>query len=146
MSLTYQEVSSCHPSDKDDVYIFSILPVINRGIAAITSADELLLLDSNTLQQSTRLGPVPKNLTSLTVLDDGFTAVCGGADGVVALFDVRSQSQVAQFRIGTFELGHYARSDHGLQIDHKPSGKPVNVLTCKRNDLGIGSESVVSVW
>lgn len=103
MSLNYRQVASCRPSAASDVYIFTILPIADRGIAAITSNNHLYLLDSTTLQPSHTVPPnnLPNNLTSLAVADDGYSTICAGADGVVATFDVRTRAQVGHFQTGT---------------------------------------------
>lgn len=103
MSLNYRQVASCRPSDASDVYIFTILPIADRGIAAITSNDHLYLLDSTTLQPSHTVPPsnLPKNLTSLAVADNGYSTICAGADGVVTTFDVRTRAPVGHFQTGT---------------------------------------------
>ncbi|KIV96882.1 hypothetical protein PV10_00696 [Exophiala mesophila] len=126
MSLSYRQVASCCPPAASDVYIFTILPTADRGIVAITSNNHLYLLDSTTLQTSHAVTPknLPKNLTSLVVADDGCSAICGGVDGLVSIFDVRTRAQIGQFQ----------------------TGKPINVLACRGNDLAVGSETVVSVW
>jgi len=89
----------------------AIAPLAGRTLAAATSADELLLLARDDLQHAAVawLQDVPKELTSLTTTDAGNTAICAGADGVVALFDIRTKSRAAQFRIGAikFRPGHF---------------------------------------
>ncbi|OCT47725.1 putative WD repeat-containing protein [Cladophialophora carrionii] len=123
---TYQLLGGCAPSSREDVYVFAIAPVTNRGLAAITSADELLLLNRDSLDQSDvgRLQGAPVGLTSLVVADQGTAVICAGGDGAVTVFDLRTRSRAAQFK----------------------SEKPVNALASRRNDVALGSESVVSLW
>ncbi|KAK5454182.1 hypothetical protein LTS15_006182 [Exophiala xenobiotica] len=104
MIHTYREISSCAPSRQKDVYIFSVTPVADRALAAITSADELLLLqDRGNLKASSisLLRDVPKGLTSLVSSDEGKTTICAGSDGHVVTFDMRTQSKATHFNIGT---------------------------------------------
>ena len=102
MFQTYREVSSCAPSQCQDVYIFAVAPLASRALAAITSADELLVLARDNLEHAAvaRLQDVPKGPTSLVTTDAGSTAICAGTDGVVAIFDIRLQSRAAQFSTG----------------------------------------------
>ncbi|KAH0845514.1 WD domain protein [Fonsecaea pedrosoi] len=126
MFQIYQPLASCAPSTHEDVYIFAIAPVAGRGLAAITSADELLLLDRDNLAVSNPVGiqGVPHRLSSLVVDEQGTSLICAGDDGTVAIFDVRTQSSVAHFK----------------------SAKPVNSLALRLNDVALGSEALVSVW
>lgn len=126
MLRTYRELASCAPSQQHDVYIYAIAPLVGNALAAITSADELVLLPRDTLSASnaSRVKNVPQGLTSLVTTDGGTTAVCAGNDGVIAVFDVRMQSRAAQFL----------------------AGKPVTALACTGSDVAFGSEAVVSVW
>ncbi|EXJ59934.1 hypothetical protein A1O7_04082 [Cladophialophora yegresii CBS 114405] len=105
----YQQLGSCAPSSREDVYVFAIAPVTNRGLAAITSADELLLLDRGSLAQSNvgRLQGAPVGLTSLVVADQGTAVICAGGDGAVAVFDLRSGSRAAQFKSGMCDCHVY---------------------------------------
>lgn len=102
MPQTYQQLASCAPSQHEDVYILAIAPTASRGIAAITSMDELLLLRSESLQSQdvARCQGAPLGLTSLAVVDQGMTAICAGNDNTVAVFDLRSQTSVARFKSG----------------------------------------------
>ncbi|KIW28292.1 uncharacterized protein PV07_07968 [Cladophialophora immunda] len=126
MIQIYQQLASCAPSKNEDVYIFAIAPVAGRGLAAITSADELLLLNRDDLAVSNPVGiqGVPHGLSSLAVEDQGTTVICAGNDGTVAVFDIRTQSSVAHFK----------------------SAKPVNSLASRLNEVAFGSEAVVSIW
>ncbi|KIX00797.1 uncharacterized protein Z518_09862 [Rhinocladiella mackenziei CBS 650.93] len=126
MLQIYHELSNCSPSRHQDVYIFAITPLADRALATITSADELLLLPRDRLRASdlTRIPNVPHGLTSLVSADTGTTAICAGSDGVVAFFDIRTSSKIAQFRIE----------------------KPVDALACKGHDVAFGSDALVSIW
>jgi hypothetical protein len=99
MSLL-QEQASCAPSQKPDSYIYALAPIASNGIAAITSADELLLLDRQNLQTATPLyfSDVPTGVTCMVPSDaEGTSIICAGRDGVIATFDTRSQKKTAQF-------------------------------------------------
>ncbi|KIW87335.1 uncharacterized protein Z519_11971 [Cladophialophora bantiana CBS 173.52] len=126
MLQIYQQLASCAPSQHEDVYILAIAPVAGRGLAAITSADELLLLNTDDLAGSNPVGlqGVPRGLSSLAVEDQGTTLICAGNDGTVAIFDIRTQSSVAQFKLN----------------------KPVISLAPRLNDVAVGGEAVVSIW
>ncbi|KAJ9611764.1 hypothetical protein H2200_004948 [Cladophialophora chaetospira] len=99
MLRTYQQLSGCAPSRNDDVYVFAIAPTANHGLAAITSADELLLLNRDRLNSHdlATLQGVPQGVTSLVVADQGTTAICAGGDGNVAFFDLRTGSKTTHF-------------------------------------------------
>jgi len=102
MPHAYQQLASCAPSRHEDVYVFAIAPVANRGLAAITSADELLLLNRDSLSALgvASFQGVPHGVTSLVVADQGTTAICAGSDGIVAFFDLRIESSIAHFNSG----------------------------------------------
>lgn len=102
MSQIYLEAAACSPSQKGDVYVFTIVPVAEGSIAAITSADELVLLHAATLRTAKIFTPKDglKGLTSLVSADDGTSAVCAGTDGVVTVFDIRTPRPSAQFKTG----------------------------------------------
>ena len=102
MSRIYQQVAVCAPSQHADVYIFAIAPITNRGLAAITSADELLFLDRDGLDKAnvSRLRTVPSGITSLVSADQGQTVICGGSDGKLAVFDLRAESGIAHYSSG----------------------------------------------
>ena len=102
MLQTYQQLAGCAPSRHEDVYVFAIAPVANRGLAAITSADELLLLNRDRLNalDVARFQGVPIGVTSLVVADQGITAICAGSDGTAAVFDLRTGSSIAHFNSG----------------------------------------------
>lgn len=96
-------LASRAPSGQKDVYVFSITPLADQAMAAITSADELLILQDrgtlNTSPVSTVQG-VPRGLTSLVSSDAGRIAVCAGRDGNVVLVDTRTQTTVGHFETG----------------------------------------------
>jgi hypothetical protein len=102
MSLL-QEQASCTPSQTPDSYIYALAPVASNGIAAITSADELLLLDRQSLQTASPLyfSDVPAGVTCMVTSNaEGSSIICAGRDGVIATFDTRSQKRTAQFNQG----------------------------------------------
>ncbi|KIW69345.1 hypothetical protein PV04_05226 [Phialophora macrospora] len=123
---TYRQIAACAPSRREDVYVFAIAPVADRGLAAITSADELLLVNRDSLDRSTigRLQGAPSGLTSLVVADQGTAVICAGDDGAVTVFDLRTGSKTVQFGLA----------------------KAVNALASRLHDVALGSDSVVSVW
>ncbi|KAK4943792.1 hypothetical protein LTR10_016695 [Elasticomyces elasticus] len=128
MLNTYREVGSCAPSRHNDVYIFSIAPLARDGLAAITSANELLLLqDRGNLGTSSVsvLSDCPEGVTSLVVADAGQTAFCAGSDGHVAVYDYRSRAKAAEFRLGF---------------------KALNAIACRGTEVAVGGDAVVSVW
>lgn len=102
MSRSCREVASCRPSQSADVYIYKIAPAHDTRIAAITSADELLLLDGTRLAASpiSRLIGVPNAVTSLVTSMSGNDLFCAGSSGVVVGFDARSGQRTMDFNIG----------------------------------------------
>ncbi len=101
----YQPAATCSPSVKADSYIYSIVPTSSNGLAAITSADELVLLDRATLQKVSAFNGVPTGVTCLQQGDKGgHILLCSGRDGSVASFDVRSKAMVSQFKLGKKRL------------------------------------------
>jgi hypothetical protein len=103
MSKVFRQVEACTPSRQAETYIYSITPVVGGGLAAISSADELLILDRQKLTSGpySWLSGVPTGVTCLTPTDEAGNAVlCAGRDGVVAAFDLRSRARVAQFKLG----------------------------------------------
>lgn len=103
MLQTFLEVASCAPSQKADSYIYAIASATSNGLAAITSADELLLVDLQNLQIASPLyfADVPVGLTSMVIGDrDGTSVICAGRDGTTATFDVRSQKRTSHFTQG----------------------------------------------
>ena len=107
MSQVFREVASCAPSQKGDSYIYAIAPTLSGGLVAISSADELLLLDLQHLHngKALYLPDVPTGVTSMTLGDlEGTSVICGGRDGVTATFDLRSQRRVSYFQQGLLHL------------------------------------------
>jgi hypothetical protein len=102
MPQTYQRVARCAPSRHQDVYVFAIAPIAHRGLAAITSADEVILLDRGTLTEvaSPKVPDAPRGLASFAVADEGQTLVCAGQEGTVAAFDLRTGASIAHYRAG----------------------------------------------
>ena len=147
MLQTFQLVAGCAPSQHKDVYIFTVAPAANHGLAAITSADELILLDRDSLSsdQVSRILNVSHGTSSLVVTDQGQTAICGGSDGTLTLFDLRVGSLIARFNHGKphcdTHISPSCDSSEPLIL-----GKSINTLACAQHDIALGSESVVSVW
>jgi|SRR5271154_5401206 len=103
MSKVWRQVAACSPSQQTGTYIYTITPTVDGGLAAISSADELFLLDRQNLATtpSSRFSDVPAGVTCLTAIDEaGSGLLCAGRDGVVAAYDVRSQKQVSHFKLG----------------------------------------------
>lgn len=102
MSRLYQSYASTSPSKVDNAYILSLVETTGEGLAAITSASELLVIDRQILAaQATFLQGAPSNTNCLIRNDaQGQSVICSGLDGSVATFDVRSQKKVSQFQIG----------------------------------------------
>lgn len=104
MPQIFGEVASYSPSRTADSYIYAITPTTSRGLVAITSADDLLLLDLQNLQDAKALyfQNVPFGVTAMTAGDlAGTSIICAGRDGVTATFDLRSQQRVSHFKQGT---------------------------------------------
>lgn len=147
MLLNYREVASCAPSRHDDVYIFSTAPLAGNGLAAITSADELLLLhDKGSLNSSTTstLSDCPQGPSSLVVADAGQTVICAGSDGRVVVYDIRTQTKAAEFKIGNLRLDPCMMQE--IADMELCTGKAANAIACRGTDVAVGSEAVVSVW
>ncbi|KIW11358.1 hypothetical protein PV08_10658 [Exophiala spinifera] len=123
----YQGLASRAPSAQKDVYIFAVTPLVDQALAAISSADELLILrDRGALDTSpvSAVPGVPQGVTSLVSSDAGRIAVCAGRDGNVILVDTRAHTTAGHFK----------------------TGKPAHAVACRGNDVAVGSDAVVSVW
>lgn len=120
MSQTFGEVASCSPSRKADSYIYSIAPTTSNGLAAITSADELLLVDIQDLQLANALyfADVPVGLTTMVLGDnEGMSIVCAGRDGTTATFDVRSQKRASHFKQGNWCICFAEQTSYWTHIE-----------------------------
>lgn len=107
MSRLYQSVGSIAPSRTDNAYIFQLVQTIENGLAAITSADELVVVDRSNLAagQIISFESPPTGANCLVSSDvSGQSLLCSGTDGNVALYDVRSQRRASHFRIGQSSL------------------------------------------
>lgn len=102
MRELFWEIESQSPSQVPGSYIYSVLPIAGDRLAILTSADELLFLDKNGLNLVARHHhDVPRLVSCMTVCDNAESIViCAGRDGVVAMFDSRSEGRVAQFKMG----------------------------------------------
>ena len=102
MPRTHQQVGGCAPSQQEDVYIYAIAPVANRGLAAITSADELIVLNMDRLNDTdtAKFPSAISGITSLAVADQGNSVICAGSSGTVAVFDLRAGSRSTEFKSG----------------------------------------------
>lgn len=97
----FQLSASCSPSAKDDSFIYSLTPTSSNGLATLTSADELVLLDRSNLHGISAFTDVPTGVTCLQPGDkEGNVVICSGRDGTVAIFDVRTKTKTSQFKLG----------------------------------------------
>lgn len=113
MSRAYQSFASVAPSRADNAYIFALVQTFGNGLAAITSADELLVVDRQNLSTSQPIlfdGTPTGTNCLISGNDSGQSLLCSGTDGNVATFDVRSQKKTSHFKIGQTPLA-YADSD-----------------------------------
>lgn len=104
MEKLYKEASRCRPSASSDAYILKIAPCASDIIAALTSADELLLLNAERLDASTaiRVSSTGANLTCMTTDVTGKFVMCGSSDGAISVFDVQSQQKAGIFQTSQF--------------------------------------------
>ena len=103
MSAKYQPYAAIAPSETDNAYIFALVPTVENGLAAITSASELLLVNRENLSSSqvVRIQGAPSGTNCLALGDDqGSSVLCSGTDGTVTAFDLRSQNKAFEFKIG----------------------------------------------
>ncbi|KAK5082145.1 hypothetical protein LTR05_007288 [Lithohypha guttulata] len=101
MSAKYQSYAAIAPSQTDNAYIFALVPTIENGLAAITSASELLLVNRENLSSSqvVRIQGAPSGTNCLALGDDqGSSVLCSGTDGTVTAFDLRSQNKAFEFK------------------------------------------------
>ena len=108
MSKKYRQLVSCSPSAYDNTYIFHILPSIGTSLAAITSADEVLIVDGAVLSSTSvsRFVDSPKGLTTLSVSHDGRTLFCGDNKGLVSCLDVRTGAKSGSITVGQSNARH----------------------------------------
>lgn len=103
MSRTYQSFASVAPSRAVNAYILQLVQTFANGLAAITSADELIVVDRQNLSasQAISFSGTPTGTNCLVSADaSGQSLLCSGTDGNVATYDIRSQKRTAQFHIG----------------------------------------------
>ena len=102
MPELFWEIASTSPSQVRNSYIYSVLPIAQEKLAALTSGDELLFLDKSSLEVASRhQNDVPKLVSCMTSYEDAkHVVICAGGDGVVATFDVRIDRRVSEFKIG----------------------------------------------
>ena len=122
MSKVFSETASTSPSQIPGSYVYSILPIEEERLVALTSGDELLFLDKSGLKTVSRhQDDVPKLVSCMAGCEDGKNVVvCAGGDGLVAIFDTRADRQVSYFHIGQscpVRLPHSTRVDLLLQIE-----------------------------
>lgn len=99
----YQSFAGVAPSKTDNAYIYNFVPVFQDGLAAITSANEVVIVDRSRLADDHTIycTGIPTGSTYLVLGDDkGQTLCCAGTDGTVATIDVRTQKCVSTFKTG----------------------------------------------
>jgi hypothetical protein len=98
----FGEIASCSPSQVEGSYIYSVLGIAGDRLAALSSADDILLLDPAGLKVTGRIHDgVSRNASCMTNCENAKDIViCAGGDGVVALFDVRTERRASSFKLG----------------------------------------------
>ena len=112
---------SHYPSSQPDIYIYSIVPCLsNTGLAFIDSADEVLILDRQSLRnQGGSLPGVPSGVTCLARVDEeGNVVTASGRDGSVAIWDLRSGERVARYLTGMHLDLRHGRSLVFMEKEH----------------------------
>lgn len=103
MPMVYEPYAGIAPSKDASAYVLALVPTTANGLAAITSANELFVVDRQNLAsaQVKLFDAAPDGISCLVPGDpEGQTLLCSGTDGTVATFDVRSHSRVSDFKIG----------------------------------------------
>ena len=102
MSKLFREIISSSPSQAPGSYIYSVLPVAGDRLAVLTSGDELLTLEKTGLRTVSRhRKDIPASVSCMTGCENANDVViCGGGDGVVAIFDLRSEQRVSHIQAG----------------------------------------------
>lgn len=102
MTIRFAEALSCSPSSVPGSYIYSALPTAQENLLVLSSADELILLDTASLKRvSWKQDQVPKAVTCIKQYGPGSNlAVCAGRKGEISTFDVRILERVSQFMNG----------------------------------------------
>lgn len=120
MARIFQSFANSSPSSQNDAYIYKIVPCAGDGIGAITSADELFLINSSTLgaTPANRLTSPPSQLSSLISANDGQMLICAGGDDVY-LYDVRSRNQAGSFKAGEWLCSQRSLPKPVLIADHR---------------------------
>jgi hypothetical protein len=126
MPTLFRECASIPTSQVPGSYIYSILPLAGQKLAALTSADELVLIDKTSLDPLGRHDDdvVPRSVTCMTQHDNSeHSVVCAGGDGTVAVFDMRARGRVSYFKTGQAYLhqhdGSTAMGLTDLELDIK---------------------------
>ena len=103
MIQPYRESLSCSPSQTPGNYVYSVLPAERDKLVALTSADELVLLDKSRLTVINRNhDQIPRAVSCMTGCANAENLViCAGRDGVVTL-DLRTMAKVSHFGTGQF--------------------------------------------
>lgn len=101
MARSFVLSASIAPSRTENAYILALASTPANGLAAITSASELLIADRQNLHKDPiRLQQGVPRGTNCLIAGEGSSLLCSGTDGSVAVFDVRTQDQVSGFQIG----------------------------------------------
>lgn len=120
--MLYQPYAALRPSRDDSAYILTLVPAMADSLAAITSANELLVVDRQNLSSAqTSFFDGALDGSNCLVAGDphGQTLLCSSIYGTVATFDVRTQRKVSYFNLGMV----HSRPCHGLRAltDCRPS-------------------------
>lgn len=109
MSQAYQPYAAVAPSRANNAYIYQLVQTVGNGLAAITSEDEVIVVDRESLSANqTIFFDRPPAGTNCLVSGDatGQILICSGTDGHVVTYDVRSQRRVSQFSSGLFRTAY----------------------------------------
>jgi hypothetical protein len=129
MPTSLHETSACSPSKKANCYIYAIAPVSDDGLAATTSADEIILLDRKSLQKTSEFGLVAEITCLKTDSANKDRLFVASSTGEISTFDARLKGKSSSFKVD----------------------RPVTALASLGEDLAVGTEldrqqAVVSVW
>lgn len=115
MARMFQSFANSRPSAQADAYIYKIVACEGDTIGAITSADELFLINASTLGSASanRLAAPPSQLSSLVSANDGQILICAGGDDI-RIYDVRTQKHAASFKAGEKFWQQWMLSKPGL--------------------------------
>ncbi len=152
MSKTYVQLASCSPSAHDNTYIYQTVATIDDRLAAITSRDEILVVDGASLNSAAvlRLHGAPKGLTTLSAGDHGRSLYCGDSAGYVSCFDIRTATKTGSFSIGQSMM---ARSSTLVTDPYRRASGLSTAMSFSRSSnrhrshaSAGGSQPLVSLW